>query len=338
MADDAPNSEIIIYESDDGKPQISVRVENETVWLTQAQLVELFHSSKANVSEHIKHIFEEGELEQNSVVRKFRTTAADGKNYNIEHYDLDMIISLGYRIKSSIATHFRRWATVRLREYIVKGFTMDDERLKESGGGNYWKELLDRIRDIRSSEKVLYRQVLDLFATSQDYNPKGKESIVFFKVVQNKLHYAAHGNTAAEVIAKRADAGKPFMGLLSFSGGDVSKTEITIAKNYLTEPELKVLNNIVSAYFDLAEVKAMNHDPMQMQDWIVQLDRMIEIFDKKVLTDAGKVSHDKALAKAEKEYRKYQIKTLSPVEEAYLETIKTLQKQVEKKTKGKQWV
>lgn len=338
MADDAPNSEIIIYESDDGKPQISVRVENETVWLTQAQLVELFHSSKANVSEHIKHIFEEGELEQNSVVRKFRTTAADGKNYNIEHYDLDMIISLGYRIKSSIATHFRRWATVRLREYIVKGFTMDDERLKESGGGNYWKELLDRIRDIRSSEKVLYRQVLDLFATSQDYNPKGKESIAFFKVVQNKLHYAAHGNTAAEVIAKRADAGKPFMGLLSFSGGDVSKTEIAIAKNYLTEPELKVLNNIVSAYFDLAEVKAMNHDPMQMQDWIVQLDRMIEIFDKKVLTDAGKVSHDKALAKAEKEYRKYQVKTLSPVEEAYLDTIKTLQKQVEKKTKGKQWV
>ena len=336
MADDAPNSEIIIYESGDGKPQISVRVENETVWLTQAQLVELFHSSKANVSEHIKHIFEEGELEQNSVVRKFRTTAADGKNYNIEHYDLDMIISLGYRIKSSIATHFRRWATVRLREYIVKGFTMDDERLKESGGGNYWKELLDRIRDIRSSEKVLYRQVLDLFATSQDYNPKGKESIAFFKVVQNKLHYAAHGNTAAEVIAKRADAGKPFMGLLSFSGGDISKTEIAIAKNYLTEPELKVLNNIVSAYFDLAEVKAMNHDPMQMQDWIVQLDRMIEIFDKKVLTDAGKVSHDKALAKAEKEYRKYQVKTLSPVEEAYLETIKTVQKQVEKKTKGKQ--
>ena len=301
MADDASNSEIIIYETDDGKPQISVRVENETVWLTQAQLVELFHSSKANVSEHIKHIFEEGELEPNSVVRKFRTTAADGKNYNIEHYDLDMIISLGYRIKSSIATHFRRWATVRLREYIVKGFTMDDQRLKESGGGNYWKELLDRIRDIRSSEKVLYRQVLDLFATSQDYNPKGKESIAFFKVVQNKLHYAAHGNTAAEVIAKRADAGKPFMGLLSFSGGDVSKTELALAKNYLTEPELKVLNNIVSAYFDLAEVKAMNHDPMQMQDWIVQLDRMIEIFDKKVLTDAGKVSHDKALAKAEKE-------------------------------------
>jgi len=336
MADDASNSEIIIYETDDGKPQISVRVENETVWLTQAQLVELFHSSKANVSEHIKHIFEEGELELNSVVRKFRTTAADGKNYNIEHYDLDMIISLGYRIKSSIATHFRRWATVRLREYIVKGFTMDDQRLKESGGGNYWKELLDRIRDIRSSEKVLYRQVLDLFATSQDYNPKGKESIAFFKVVQNKLHYAAHGNTAAEVIAKRADAGKPFMGLLSFSGGDVRKTEIASAKNYLTEPELKVLNNIVSAYFDLAEVKAMNHDPMQMQDWIVQLDRMIEMFDKKVLADAGKVSHDKALAKAEKEYRKYQVKTLSPVEEAYLDTIKTVQKQVEKKTKGKQ--
>jgi hypothetical protein len=335
VKNDGPNSEIVIYESDDGTPQISVRVENETVWLTQAQLVELFQSSKANVSEHIKHIFGEGELERNSVVRKFRTTAADGKNYNIEHYDLDMIISLGYRIKSSIATHFRQWATVRLREYIVKGFTMDDERLKESGGGNYWNELLDRIRDIRSSEKVLYRQVLDLFATSQDYNPKGKESIAFFKVVQNKLHYAAHGNTAAEVIAKRADAGKRFMGLLSFSGGDITKAEIAIAKNYLSESELKVLNNIVSAYFDLAEVKAMNHDSMQMQDWIVQLDRMIELFDKKVLTDAGKVSHSKALAKAEKEYRQYQVKTIPPVEEAYLDTIRAMQKEIETKTKSR---
>ena len=206
-----PDSEIIIYESDDGKPQISVRVENETVWLTQAQLVELFHSSKANVSEHIKHIFEEGELERNSVVRKFRTTAVDGKNYNIEHYNLDMIISLGYRIKSSIATHFRQWATARLREYIVKGFTMDDACLKESGGGNYWKELLDRIRDIRSSEKMLYRQVLDLYATSVDYSPKSKESITFFKTVQNKLHYATHQQTAAETIHARADAEKEFM-------------------------------------------------------------------------------------------------------------------------------
>ncbi len=212
---------------------------------------------------------------------------------------------------------------------------MDDERLKESGGGNYWKELLDRIRDIRSSEKVLYRQVLDLYATSKDYNPKSKDSILFFKTVQNKLHYAAHGNTTTEVIAKRADAGKPFMGLLSFSGGDVSKKEITIAKNYLTESELKVLNNIVSAYFDLAEVRAMNREPMRMQDWIVRLDRMIETFDKKVLTNTGKISHENALEKAEKEYKKYQAHTLSPVEEAYLDTIKTVQKKVEKKKTDK---
>ncbi len=336
MQNDAPNSEIIIYEGDSDQSSIEVRIEGETVWLTQAKLAELFKTSRPNITMHIKNIIDEGGLNEDSVCKDLLHTATDGKKYNTKHYNLYLIISLGYREKSQIATKLRQWATLRLREYIVKGFAMDDQRLKESGGGNYWKELLDRIRDIRSSEKVLYRQVLDLFATSQDYNPKRKESIAFFKVVQNKLHYAAHGNTAAEVIAKRADAGKPFMGLLSFSGGDVRKKEIAIAKNYLTEPELKILNNIVSAYFDLAEVKAMNHDPMQMLDWIAQLDRMIEIFDKKVLTDAGKVSHDKALAKAEKEYRKYQVKTLSPVEEAYLDTIKTLQKQVEKKTKGNQ--
>ena len=330
-----PNSEIIIYESDDGKPQISVLVENETVWLTQAQLVELFHSSKANVSEHIKHIFEEGELERNSVVRKFRTTAADGKNYNIEHYDLDMIISLGYRIKSSIATHFRQWATARLREYIVKGFTMDDARLKEVGGGNYWKELLDRIRDIRSSEKMLYRQVLDLYATSVDYNPKSKESIIFFKTVQNKLHYATNQQTAAETIHARADAEKEFMGLTTFSGSIPVKAETTIAKNYLTEDELFRLNRMVSAFFDLAEIKAQEHTRMQMQDWVAELDKFTGIYGKGILKDAGKISHDKAIEKAEKEYRKYQVKTLSPVEEAYLDTIKTVQKQVERKPKGK---
>ena len=323
-----PDSEIIIYESDDGKPQISVRVENETVWLTQAQLVELFHSSKANVSEHIKHIFEEGELERNSVVRKFRTTAEDGKNYNIEHYNLDMIISLGYRIKSSIATHFRQWATARLREYIVKGFTMDDARLKASGGGNYWKELLDRIRDIRSSEKMLYRQVLDLYATSVDYNPKSKESITFFKTVQNKLHYATNQQTAAETIHARADAEKEFMGLTTFSGSIPVKAETTIAKNYLTEDELFRLNRMVSAFFDLAEIKAREHTRMQMQDWVAELDKFTGIYGKGILKDAGKISHDKAIEKAEKEYRKYQGETLSPVEESYLDTIKTAQKQV----------
>lgn len=211
-------SEIIIYQSEDGLTHIDVRMEDETVWLTQAQLVELYQTSKANISEHIKHIFEDGELDEDSVVRNFRTTAADGKSYNTKYYNLDMIISLGYRVRSVIATQFRRWATERLKEYMIKGFTMDDDRLKQLGGGNYWKELLDRIRDIRSSEKVLYRQVLDLYATSVDYDPKSKESIMFFKIVQNKLHYAAHGHTAAEVIYDRADATKPFMGMKSFSG------------------------------------------------------------------------------------------------------------------------
>jgi len=329
-ANNKAGHEIIIYESGDGEPRISVRLESETVWLTQSQMVDLFQSSKANVSEHIKHIFEERELEKDSVVRKFRTTAADGKSYNIEHYNLDMIISLGYRIKSSIATRFRQWATARLREYIVKGFTMDDERLKGAGGGNYWKELLDRIRDIRSSEKVLYRQVLDLYATSADYDPHSQESIQFFKIVQNKLHYAAHGHTAAEVIAKRADAGQPFMGLLTFSGGEVTRKDISIAKNYLAENELKKLNNIVSAYFDLAEVKAMNQEPMRMKDWIAQLDRMIQTFDGKLLDNAGSISHEQALQKAETEYKKYQSATISAVERSYLETLEKAEKKVKK--------
>lgn len=322
------NSGIIIYENDGGQLNIEVRFEGETVWLSQAQLAELFKTSRPNITMHIKNIFDEGELHDDSVCKDFLHTASDGKKYNTKHYNLDLIISLGYRVKSQIATKFRQWATLRLREYMVKGFTMDDDRLKELGGGNYWKELLDRIRDIRSSEKVLYRQVLDLFATSKDYNPKNNESIAFFKVVQNKLHYAAHGHTAAEVIAKRADAGKPFMGLLSFSGADVSKNEVAIAKNYLSASELKILNNIVSAYFDLAEVKAMNQQPMQMRDWIVQLDRMIETFDKKVLTDAGMVSHSEAIKKAETQYRKYQTQTLSKVEQAYLENITAAQKKV----------
>ena len=249
---DQNNSEILIYQSENGIAKIDVKVVDETVWLTQAQLCELYQTSKSNVSEHIKHIFEEGELEEDSVVRKFRTAGADGKNYNVIHYNLDMIISLGYRIKSKIATNFRRWATERLKEYMIKGFTMDDERLKQLGGGNYWKELLDRIRDIRSSEKVMYRQVLDLYATSVDYDPKSAESIAFFKMVQNKLHYAAHGHTAAEVIYERADAEQPFMGLKTFSGSFPTKKDIGIAKNYLDEKEIKVLNNIVSGYFDFA--------------------------------------------------------------------------------------
>ena len=325
--------DIIIYQTDDGETKIDVKFEDETVWLTQAQLCELYQTSKANVSEHIKNIFTEGELDEDSVVRKFRTTAADGKSYMTTYYNLDMIISLGYRIKSRIATHFRRWATERLKEYMIKGFALDDKRLKELGGGDYWKELLDRIRDIRSSEKVMYRQVLDLYATSVDYDPKSSESIAFFKMVQNKLHYAAHGHTAAEVIYERADADAPFMGLTTFSGEMPTAQDMTIAKNYLTENELKILNNLVAGYFDFAEVQAMKHNPMYMADYVEHLDRILSSTGEKVLEGSGTVSHAKAIEKAKSEYRKYQAKTLSPVEKAYLQTIKGLEKQAKNKVK-----
>lgn len=322
---------IVIYQAEDGRTRIEVKMEAETVWLTQAQLVELYQTSKSNISEHVKHIFEEGELEESSVVRKFRTTADDGKSYNMTYYNLDMIISLGYRIKSVVATHFRRWATERLKEYIIKGFTMDDERLKQIGGGNYWRELLDRIRDIRSSEKVIYRQVLDLYATSVDYNPHSDASIEFFKIVQNKLHYAAHGHTAAEVIYERADADKPFMGLTTFLGDLPTGRDIAVAKNYLTADELKILNNLVSGYFDFAEIQAMRRNPMYMSDYVQQLDNILNSTGEKVLNDAGHISHQQALEKAKEEYRKFQVKTISPVEQAYLDTIKSIQKKVGKK-------
>lgn len=322
--------DIIIYQSENGDTKIDVHFQDETVWLTQAQLCELYQSSKANVSEHIKHIFDEGELDENEVVRKIRTTAADGKIYSVNHYNLDMIISLGYRIKSSIATQFRRWATERLKEYMIKGFTMDDERLKNLGGGNYWHELLDRIRDIRSSEKVMYRQVLDLYATSVDYNPKSAESVAFFKMVQNKLHYAAHGHTAAEVIYERADAAKPFMGLSTFSGDFPTMKDISVAKNYLSEDELKILNNLVSGYFDFAEIQAMRHSPMYMSDYVENLDRILSSTGEALLTDAGKISHTQALEKAKAEYRKYQAQNLSPVEEEYLKTIRAIEKTAKK--------
>ena len=325
--------DIVIYQTDDGITQIDVKFEDETVWLTQAQLCELYQTSKANVSEHIKNIFSEGELDENSVVRKFRTTAADGKAYLTSYYNLDMIISLGYRIKSRIATQFRRWATERLKEYMIKGFVLDDKRLKELGGGDYWKELLDRIRDIRSSEKVMYRQVLDLYATSVDYDPKSSESIAFFKMVQNKLHFAAHGHTAAEVIYERADADAPFMGLTTFSGEMPTAQDVTVAKNYLTENELKILNNLVSGYFDFAEVQAMKHNPMYMADYVEHLDRILSSTGEKVLEGAGSISHAKAIEKAKAEYKKYQAKTLSPVEEEYLRAIKKLEKQAETKVK-----
>lgn len=326
--------DIVIYQTEDGGTKIDVRFEGETVWLTQQQMAELFGSSRTNIVEHIRHIYEEGELDEDSTCRKFRQVRDEGGRQVsrvIPHYNLDMIISLGYRVKSRIATHFRRWATERLKEYMLKGFTMDDERLKELGGGNYWKELLARIRDIRSSEKVMYRQVLDLYATSVDYDPNSAESIAFFKMVQNKLHYAAHGHTAAEVIYERADADKPFMGLTSFSGDFPTAKDIGIAKNYLTEEELRVLNGIVSGYFDFAEVQAMRHRPMHMSDYVEHLDRVLSSTGEQLLVGAGKVSHKQAIEKANREYQRFVVQNLSPVEEAYLQTIKEVEKTAKKK-------
>ena len=326
--------EILIYQTDDGQTNIEVKIEDDTVWLTQQQMSELFQTSRTNVVEHIKHIYEEGELDEISTCRNFRQVRKEGNREvtrQIPHYNLDMIISLGYRIKSVIATRFRQWATQRLKEYMIKGFTIDDERLKGNGGGNYWKELLDRIRDIRSSEKVLYRQVLDLYATSVDYNPHSEESVTFFKIVQNKLHYAAHGHTAAEVIYQRADAEKPFMGLTSFAGELPALKDIGIAKNYLEENELKVLNNLVSGYFDLAEINAIEHKPMYMDDYVKQLDSVLSSGNRKLLNGAGSVSHKQALEKAKAEYRKYQEITLTPVEKAYLESIKEVSKEVKRR-------
>ena len=325
--------EILIYQTDDGQTNIEVKIEDDTVWLTQQQMSELFQTSRTNVVEHIKHIYEEGELDEISTCRNFRQVRKEGNREvtrQIPHYNLDMIISLGYRIKSVIATRFRQWSTKRLKEYMIKGFTIDDERLKGNGGGNYWKELLDRIRDIRSSEKVLYRQVLDLYATSVDYNPHSEESVIFFKIVQNKLHYAAHGHTAAEVIYQRADAEKPFMGLTSFAGELPALKDIGIAKNYLEENELKVLNNLVSGYFDLAEINAIEHKPMYMDDYVKQLDSVLSSGNRKLLTGVGSVSHKQALEKAKSEYRKYQEITLTPVEKAYLESIKEVSKEVKR--------
>ena len=322
--------EVIIYQTEDGLTKISVSMQDETVWLSLEQMSELFQRDKSTISRHIKNIFSEGELVQNSVVANFATTATDGKTYNVDFYNLDVIISVGYRVKSIRGTQFRIWANTVLKEYIIKGFAMDDERLKGNWGGNYWKELLGRIRDIRSSEKVMYRQVLDLYATSVDFNPKSEESIRFFKIVQNKLHYAAHGHTAAEVIYERADAEKPFMGLTTFPGELPSIKDIGIAKNYLKEDELKILNNLVSGYFDLAEINAIEHKPMYMSDYVNQLDAVLTSGNRKLLNDAGKVSHEEAMKKANDEYRKYHENTISPVEKAYLESLKLTEKIVKK--------
>lgn len=326
--------EVIIYQSEDGLTHINVKLEDETIWLTQQQMAELFQSSRTNVVEHIGNIYSEGELDQQATCRNFRQVQKEGNREvarEIPFYNLDMIISLGYRIKTSVATRFRIWATERLKEYMIKGFAMDDARLKELGGGDYWKELLDRIRDIRSSEKVMYRQVLDLYATSVDYDPKSSESIRFFKIVQNKLHYASHGHTAAEVIYQRADANQPFMGLTSFTGELPGIKDIGIAKNYLTEEELKVLNNLVSGYFDFAEIQAMRKNAMYMQDYIRHLDAILSSTGEKLLDHAGSVSHQQALDKAQAEYRKFQKNHLTDVEKNYLNTIRALEEHVKKR-------
>ncbi len=333
------HGEIILYQTEDGLTKIDVRFEDETVWLTQQQMADLFQSSRSNIVEHIQHIYEEGELDESATCRKFRQVRTEGSRQvtrELPYYNLDMIISLGYRVKSLTATRFRQWATARLKEYMIKGFALDDERLKGHGGGDYWKELLDRIRDIRSSEKVMYRQVLDLYATSRDYDPSSPESVQFFKIVQNKLHYAAHGHTAAEVIFERADAEREFMGLRSFAGEFPVKKDTEIAKNYLDEDELRVLNNLVSGYFDFAEISAIEHRPMYMKDYIQQLDAILSSGGRKLLADAGSVSHAAAIEKAHSEYRKYQQKTLTPVEEAYLQSIRAAEKEVKtEQKKGK---
>ena len=326
----------IIFKTEDGNVSVDVRFEDETAWLTQEQMCMLFDKAKSTISEHIKNIFEEGELDEKVVVRKTRITTQHGaiksktQENTINIYSLDVIISVGYRVKSMRGTQFRIWASERLKEYIIKGFTIDDKRLKAMGGGGYWKELLQKIRDIRASEKVFYRQVLDIYATSIDYDPKAEVSIEFFKKVQNKIHYAVHGQTAAEVIFNRANAEKEFMGLMTFTGNKPQLQDITIAKNYLDEKELRSLGQIVSGYLDFAERQAEREIKMTMKDWADHLDRILTMSGEKLLQDAGKISHEQALEKAKTEYKKYQQKTLSDVEKDYLESIKTLEKRVKK--------
>lgn len=318
-------NKVIIYTAGDGQTKIEVKLEDETLWLTQAQMCELYQTSKSNISEHIKHIIEEGELQEDSVVRNFRTTAADGKSYLTSFYNLDMIIALGYRVRSIIATRFRQWATLRLKEYMVKGFTLDDERLKKLGGGGYWKELLERIRDIRATEKVMYRQVLEIYATSIDYDPRASVSQEFFKKVQNKIHYAIHGHTAAELIVERADAEKDFMGLLTFKGNHPTLMEAKTAKNYLDDKELRAMGQLVSGYLDFAERQAEREQPMTMNDWAAYLDRILTMSGEKLLQGSGSVSYEDAMEHATNEYRKYKQRTISDVEHDYLLSIKTIE-------------
>jgi len=327
------SNKIVIFKTDDGKISVDVNFDMDTAWLSLDQIAALFGRNKSTISRHIKNIFEEGELQRDSVVANFATTAADEKTYQIDHYNLDVIISVGYRVKSLRGTQFRIWASNILKEYLKKGFALNDERLKNLGGGNYWKELLDRIRDIRSSEKVMYRQVLELYATATDYDPKSEDSTTFFKIVQNKLHYAAHGNTASEVIYLRVDNDKAFAGLTNFKGSQPTQAEAMVAKNYLSEKELRVLNNLVSAYFDLAELNAIEEREMQMADYIRELDNILASAGRKLLANAGNIAHSQAANKAKVEYKKYKAKTLEQVEEEYLKTINALENKAKQESR-----
>ncbi len=323
----SPQPEVILYQTEDGRTRLEVQFQGETAWLTQAQMGELFQTSKQNIGQHLKHIIEERELAEDSVVKDFFTTAADGKKYATRFYNLDAIISVGYRVKSHVATRFRIWATQRLREYIVKGFAMDDERLKQSGGGNYFDELLARIRDIRSSEKAFWRKVLEIYATSIDYDPGVEASQRFFATVQNKIHWGAHGHTAAEIIHARADAAKPHMGLTAWTGSRPRKTDVVVAKNYLGLEEIEDLNLIVSMYLDFGELQARSRKPMYMCDWIAKLDDFLKLSGRELLDHAGKISHEQALRKAEAEYEKFRVLEAdkpSRVERDFAEAIKKL--------------
>ena len=326
---------ILFYNDENGNTKVEVLLENEDVWLNTEALASLFNIDRSGIVRHINNIYKDEELDENSTCAKIAHVGNDDKQiYNTKYYNLDMIISIGLRVNSKKAIKFRTWANKIIKEYMIKGFTMDDERLKGNGGGNYWKELLARIKDIRSSEKVMYRQVLDLYSTAIDYDPKDEKTIEFFKIVQNKLHYATHGHTASEVIYERADSEKPFMGLTTFKGDIPVLQDVVIAKNYLNEEELKILNNLVSGYFDFAEIQAIRHNPMYMKDYIKQLDMILSSTGEKMLNGSGSISHKKAIQKAKAEYRKYQVKTISPVEEEYLNTIKEINNKIEKKEKN----
>ena len=323
--------QIILYQTPDGESKIEVRLENDTVWLSADQMAELFQRNKSTISRHIKNVLEDGELEESSVVAFFATTAADGKKYSVAFYNLDMIISVGYRVHSYRGVQFRIWATKVLKEYIVKGFALNDDLLKRAGGGNYFDELLARIRDIRSSEKVFYRKVLEIYALSIDYDPRVEMTQQFFKTVQNKMHYSVHGHTAAEIIYERADSQKDFMGLTTWAGAMPTKPEAEVAKNYLTKEEITSLNRIVSLYLDFAEMQAEEHRPMYMKDWINILDDFLRISRKDILTHAGKISAKLAKEKADKEYNKFKERTkneLSPVEIHFLENFEREQKKL----------